>query len=150
MRYSGSFSLGHLPRKINLEKIEQQGYPFFSGELTVEKELDMERAEGILTLERQGINAVRVQINDNQVITSIWNGESIDVSQFLRPGKNKIRLTLVNNLRNLLGPHHLEEGESYSVGPGSFFQESCVFKPGAEPKWNGDYCFVKTGILADD
>lgn len=44
-------------------------------------------------------------------------------------GKTKIELTLINNLRNILGPHHLERGECYSVCPHSFFKEPCIWTP---------------------
>jgi hypothetical protein len=52
-------------------------------------------------------------------------------------------LELTSGLRNLLGPHHLEEGESYGVGPGSFFKEPNIW--GHAP-WNDDYCFVAFGL----
>jgi len=57
-----------------------------------------------------------------------------------------VKITLVNNLRNLLGPHHLKVGESYVVGPHSFFKESCVWNGNAEKQWDDDYCFVTMGI----
>ena len=60
-------------------------------------------------------------------------------------GKTKIQLTLINNLRNILGPHHLDAGECYNVGPSSFFKEQCIWA--TEPdKWNDGYCFVETVI----
>lgn len=61
-------------------------------------------------------------------------------------GKVLARFTLINNLRNLLGPHHLALGESYAVGPGSFFKEACVWNKAPEASWNEAYCFVETGI----
>ena len=88
---------------------------------------------------------MRVQVNDGPELVSIWNGDKIDLQSWLIQGENRIRLTLVNNLRNLLGPHHLEEGESYSVGPGSFFKEPCVWSV-APPAWNEEYCFVETSL----
>ena len=60
-------------------------------------------------------------------------------------GKTKIELPLINNLRNILGPHHLEEGECYSVCPHSFFKEPCIWAPNPE-KWNDGYCFAEMGI----
>ena len=61
-------------------------------------------------------------------------------------GKTKIELTLINNLRNILGPHHLKEGESYVVGPWTFFKEKCIWAPNPEEEWDDGYCFVETGI----
>ena len=61
-------------------------------------------------------------------------------------GMHKVRLTLINNLRNLMGPHHLEEGECLVVSPRKFFKEKCVWYPLEQPEeWNEDYCFVRFG-----
>ena len=61
-------------------------------------------------------------------------------------GRQKIKLTLINNLRNLLGPHHLKEGECYNVCPSSFYKENCIWNERAEDTWNDDYCFVEFGL----
>ena len=62
-------------------------------------------------------------------------------------GKNvTVRYTLINNLRNLLGPHHLPQGESLSVTPRQFFKEPCVWNGGSEQNWDDNYCFVEFGI----
>ena len=60
-------------------------------------------------------------------------------------GKTKIEITLINNLRNILGPHHLEVGESYYVCPSTFFKEQSVWTQNPE-EWNDGYCFVETSI----
>ena len=89
-----------------------------------------------------GVNAIKVEICDFKATVLTDNKlclEGVPVD------KHKIKLTLINNLRNLLGPHHLEIGESWEVGPGSFFKENCVWNPNAEKEWNDDYCFVKFG-----
>ena len=68
----------------------------------------------------------------------------MDITPFVHAGENEMELSIVNNLRNLLGPHHLEEGESYSVGPGSFYKSDSPFAWGID--WNDDYCFVETSV----
>ncbi len=78
----------------------------------------------------------------------MWEPFTLDISKWLKKGKNKIEITAVNNLRNLLGPHHLEEGESYHVTPGSFFKEPCIWnRYKASETWNDNYCFVETGVI---
>ena len=60
---------------------------------------------------------------------------------------SEVEITLINNLRNVLGPHHLSEGECYHVCPNSFIKEKCVWNAdNPEEKWNDGYCFVETGI----
>ena len=34
---------------------------------------------------------------------------------------------MVNNLRNMMGPHHLKNEEERWVSPGSFYKESNIF-----------------------
>ncbi|MEE1014093.1 MAG: hypothetical protein U0L92_07300 [Clostridia bacterium] len=82
---------------------------------------------------------------------SIWNGEDLDIRSYLTEGKSRIRLTLVNNLHNLLGPHHLEGGESHNASPSSFYKEPCVWKSTDETEclaemWNDGYTFVETSL----
>ena len=68
-----------------------------------------------------------------------------DVSEHINIGENEIELTLTNNLRNMQGPFHLEEGESYRVTPRAFYKEKCVWKE-KETVWNDNYCFVNLSI----
>ena len=66
-------------------------------------------------------------------------------SDFGVRSKTKVEIALINNLRNILGPHHLEIGESYFVCPSTFFKEPSVWTTNPE-KWNDGYCFVVTGF----
>lgn len=75
-------------------------------------------------------------------------GDIIDLSHYLKKGKNAVELKLVNNLRNLLGPHHLEEGESYMVRPSSFIKGENIWNWNrTEPiAWNDGYCLMDETI----
>ena len=61
------------------------------------------------------------------------------------PYEVKIKISLKNNLRNLLGLHHLEEGECIHVTPCEFFKEKCVWNMNGL-EWNDGYCFVETSV----
>lgn len=144
-RYNGNFTICQKPNEISLQNIERQGFTFFSGSMTVSKTITLEDTDYMLSLRKTGINAIHVKVNGKNAGSLIWNPYELDISEFLRKGENKIELTIVNNLRNLLGPHHLEEGESFSVGPAQFYKnDSPFFNP--RIKWNNDYCFVDTSI----
>ena len=83
------------------------------------------------------INGIeKVMLTDNQ----------LSLADFGVSGKTKVRFTLINNLRNLLGPHHHQEGEVLAVRPRDFYQERCVWKKKELDKWNDAYCFVNVGI----
>lgn len=146
VRYNGEFTIEEPRTEITLSNIEQQGFPFFSGELTVEGTLDVLGKNPYLMLDMKGVNAVRVKISDNVKVA--LTDAKIPISDIAENGRNEIELTLINNLRNLLGPHHLEEGECLSVGPGTFFKERCVWNYtwNQETGWNDGYCLVETGL----
>ena len=46
----------------------------------------------------------------------------------------------------MLGPHHLEIGESYDVGPHAFFCEPCLWNDNPAKIWNDDYCFIEFSL----
>ena len=58
----------------------------------------------------------------------------ISLSDHLKVGENEIELKILNNLRNMQGPHHVKEGEKLWTGRDAFYKESNVFrhKPGAD------------------
>lgn len=143
-RYCGDFEIEEQKEEISLQNLEQQGFPFWCGTMTVEGELDITGENPVLEVDMKGINAVRLEIAGKE--KWILTDNKISLKEFGVQGKTKVRLMLVNNLRNLLGPHHLEEGESFAVGPSAFFKEPCVWNGGQPVLWNDDYCFVETGI----
>ena len=147
LRYSGGFVIDKLPGCISLNNIEQQGFPFFSGELSLVGEAVIDGKNPVLELNATGVNAVRIEVNG--IEKTMLTDNKIPLSD-CECGRQKIKLTLINNLRNLLGPHHLKEGESYSVGPSSFYKERCIWNGRAEDTWNDDYCFVEFGFSEDE
>lgn len=143
VRYQGEFVLTTPVSQVTLTNLEQQGFPFFCGELTLEGEMVIKDANPVLALDLHGVNAIRLEIGN--IKKTILTEDRIRLDG-LRQGNYKVKLTLINNLRNLMGPHHLEEGECLTVEPGSFFKEKCVWYPKeVADRWNQDYCFVKFG-----
>ena len=76
----------------------------------------------------------------------LWNPSRLRIpAGVLKEKGNLLEIELAGSLRNLLGPHHLEEGESYGVGPASFFRHAdCLGYP--PPPWNENYCIVRFGV----
>ncbi len=144
VRYCGEFTIEAPKSEITCKNIEKQGYPFFSGELEVEGEIYIPDGDAVLELDIKGINAIRVKIADTEKVMLTDN--RLDLTQFGVTGRAPIKLTLINNLRNLLGPHHLKCGETYFAKPHSFFKEPCVWNFEPEKDWDDDYCFVQMGI----
>ena len=124
--FDGTFRLVAPRREITLEHIERQGYLFFAGELTVRRELTLKEGDTArrLVFRKQGINAIRVRVNGQEVTRVLWAPYEVDLTPYLHAGANTLELTLVNNLRNLLGPHHHVGGELYAVAPRGLLQRA--------------------------
>lgn len=144
VRYHGPFVIDAPPTEVRLQNLEKQGYPFFCGTLVLEGELEIKGGNPVLQVETKGIHVLKVEINGMEKI--LLTGNKAYLNDFHAHGRTKVKFTIINNLRNLMGPHHLEEGESYFVGPFSFFQEDCIWNFGMKQLWNPDYCFVETSI----
>ena len=144
VRYKGGFEIDKPKSKISLKNIEKQGFPFFSGEIELEGIIDIVDKNSTLELDIKGVNVVKVNIGDLEKVMITDN--KLNLAQFGVIGRVPVKITLINNLRNLLGPHHLKVGETYWAAPTQFFKEACVWSPNPEKTWDDDYCFVETGI----
>lgn len=152
VRYSGDFVITALPEYITLKNIERRGFPFFAGNMTLVKDFTLEDTDYEITFDKTGINAIDVSVNDKEISSMLFHPFAVDASDALAKGKNTVKIRFFNNLHNMLGPHHLEAGESYDVGPAAFFKENCVWLPDGENswgggKWNDDYCFVNMSLI---
>ena len=107
-------------------------------------EIDIFHEKSIIVFDLKGINSVEVEINGIEK-TLLGSGKII-LKDFNVSGKTKIELKLLNNLRNLLGPHHSEFGEITHVTPADFYKERCVWNMASDNKWDDGYCFVEMGI----
>ena len=123
--------------------------PFFAGNATLKTtvELTPEQASTLTFLRFQplGANSWRFRINGKPAGECLWGPYAVPVAGLLQPGPNEIEVELTMSLRNLLGPHHLEEGESYAVNTMSFNKEP-NFAGRKAPPYNAGYCFVELGI----
>ncbi len=145
VRYRGDFVIAEPKKTVTPKHIEKQGFPFFCGEMTLRGKINITGENPVLKFNKCGINAIRAEINGIEK-TVLWS-DLLPLADFGAEGETEIKLTLINNLRNLLGPHHLQSGESGLVSPSSFFKEACVWKGNfGDGDWNDDYCFINTGF----
>ena len=141
--YKGEFIIDKPLEIIKLSNIEQQGYPFFCGEMILDGNIEIYDNNSALCLDIKGINVIEAEIDG--VSKTLLTDNIIPLIGY-EAGKHKIKLTLKNNLRNLLGPHHHKDGERTVVGPSEFYKEKCVWRKSDADTWNDEYCFVETGI----
>lgn len=101
-----------------------EGYPFYAGSFTLSNSFDISALDStkryFLDLSACEAIAIEAVINGQAVDTLCWAPYTLDITAYLKKGKNTIQLNLVNSLRNLLGPHHHKGGELARVGPNSF------------------------------
>ena len=67
-----------------------------------------------------------------------WKPYLLDITEKVRPGKNRVEIELVTSLHNLLGPHHDKGGEV------RHFVIDRAWMDAAD--WTDDYFFVPVGV----
>jgi hypothetical protein len=146
--------------------LAQQGYPFYNGSFKLEKSFEMENIKNgkryILKFPLSEAIIIKVNLNGKDLPPLAWSPWEVDITDALINGSNSISITLVNSLRNLLGPHHNAEGELISLSPESFTGTSTwttrqpgetdwydlrLKGPGNTNIWRDDYCIIPFGLL---
>lgn len=145
-RTDGGFKITALPESVTLSELEKQGFPFFSGSITLKKTVTLKDTFYLFRAVKKGLHAVTLTVNGAKVKTFIKAPYEADISSFLKEGENEISLTLTNNLRNLLGPHHLPSPDEHCISPGSFYEEKNPFLPGGGERIGGYNLFI-TGLF---
>jgi hypothetical protein len=141
-----------------------QGYPFYAGEFHLDSTFDLAAVEPGKTyrLAFPAFEAIVLNVTVNgqpcaPLVASPW---ATDVTAALKPGKNTVRVSLTNSLRNQMGPHHHKGGEHTAVGPATF--RANHYWPNKEPGerdwydarlggnakvWRDDYYLIPFGLL---
>ena len=129
---------------VDLRDPLRDGYPFFSGEMTVCGTLAWHA--GMPTVLRLGgrFAAASLTVNGKDAGYALFD-DRFDLTDYLHEGENDVRLTVCNSRRNLLGPHHYPDPEPYAVGPNVFSMEK-QWKEGKCGGWLDRYAFMRFGI----
>ena len=142
--FDGKFSIEPQRDDIHISDIVKDGYPFYAGHFKSSFVYDY--TSGMPTLLKlTGRYAVcDVTVNGTPAGTIMFS-DYLDLSPYIKDGKNEITLDMCNSNRNLMGPHHRHDPEPYGVGPNTFSYEK---------EWNGRECkgyvdryaFVRYGL----
>ena len=150
-RYYGNFTLGAplVGSVINAADIAENGMPFFAGKTVLKKTFDLTENEvaqcKYLRLRHIGVNSYRIKINGIEA-GFLYAGQFVlKVENLLKAGENILEIELTVSLRNMLGPHHLEDGESYFIWTVAWQKEPDAIGNLNLP-YNPDYCFVELGL----
>lgn len=145
-----------------------QGYPFYNGSFILEKNFDMGPVEKgkkyLMKFPLSEAIIIKVTINGKDLPPVAWSPWEVDITDAVKEGHNSVSITLINSLRNLLGPHHNAEGELIALSPESFEGNSTWTTTrkgeadwferrlkGDENTniWRDDYCMIPFGLLED-
>ena len=160
LRYAPAFTLAAESLGTSGDLVAD-GYPFFAGriELSADVMLDPAADERVL-LRLPGLEAcvAHVAVNGQSAGACAWPPYALDVTPWVKRGRNTIQLTLTNTLRNLLGPHHrpLVEKE-HAWGEIAFSGRYCRETNRGYDRWyndrrvdtdawTDDYYFVRFGL----
>jgi hypothetical protein len=149
LRVDGGFYITSAPTTVTDGNMAEQGYPFFAGSMTFKRVVNL-TAEDVKnrSISFGGLcsTVTDVKVNGKSAGKIMWQPYVVDISDLLAVGDNEIEITVTGNLRNLLGPFHLAEGESYWVAPPQFIHNSPLWVGGENKNWVDSYCFVEFGL----
>jgi hypothetical protein len=134
-----NFRIGKQNKAVN--DLVEQGYPFFSGDITLKQTVVVEDTDYELVIDER-FQMLEVKVNG--VDFGKWMfGKRMDISKALQVGENEIEIVLTVGNRNLLGPFHTLEQENFSVGPYTW-ERTGLWKDGKCEYVLSTYAFVKT------
>jgi hypothetical protein len=104
--------------------LSRAGYPLYAGRFELENSFDLPEVEPNTTYtlafpDNESILTV-VSVNGTEMPAIFASPWEANITAALKPGVNHVKVTLINSLRNLMGPHHHKGGELTEVGPSSF------------------------------
>lgn len=141
---NGDFTIIKSMESIDASKIVEQGYPFFAGEMTIEKQVFLEDPDCKLKLVGRFALA-EVYLND-RFVSKLMFDDGCDLTEYAKAGLNNLKVKLINSNRNLLGPFHCSyDHEPYGVGPGTFDMYGS-WVDGKSKQYRDSYSFAKFGI----
>lgn len=143
------FTLTEMPKTVDISKITESGFWFFSGAMELMGNISVNKKENtkyVLSLKKPNAPAARLDVNGEKAATLMFAPYSADITEYLKNGKNEIKITLLSGNRNLLGPHHKPQGEIYNVGPSTFTDEYGWADDKSKPVWTDNYSFVRFGV----
>ncbi|MBQ9789475.1 MAG: hypothetical protein IJW31_07780 [Lentisphaeria bacterium] len=145
-------TLCNFDKTQKLQDLHRNSLPFWAGKMRVETQFEItNNAEDykILAFELENLNAAKLWVNDSFVAIDNHDTSLIEIpANLLKNGKNKLEFELISNLRNFMGPFHVNKEIliNGSVSPGTFGKVANVFTGGRTPDYQENYCIKKTAI----
>jgi len=142
----GGFVITNRPDTIIGGNIVEQGYPFFAGRMLMVQDVKIKKSWGkriSVEIPKPYAALANLYVNGKFVKSLLWSEYRADITDYVESGEvAEIGFEVVIGNRNLMGPHHNPQGESYGISPYSFSPHG-NYSPSS---WRERYCFVKAGM----
>lgn len=82
-----------------------QGYPYYSGTGTYSVTMDIpeDYCQGKVFLQAEcGEDVLEIQVNEHEPVIIPWHPYRVNISSYIKPGKNYINMKVTNTLINIL------------------------------------------------
>jgi len=140
---ANSFYIDTPPKTVT--ETVSEGYPFFAGNMTLEKTFTVSDLPCTLYLDgRYALS--KIEVNGKEVKKSYF-GDKVDVTDYVKKGENVIRITLYSGNRNLLGPHHFTLQEESLMVNFYVFDMNGSWNDLKSEHYRDSYSFVKFGLF---
>ncbi len=117
-----SIALGN-PGKLEFGNVSVQGLPFYAGRVKYKFRLPefklAKNEKAIIKLDRLDTSVAEVVVDGKRAGAIFCAPYELDISSAAKSG-SEVDIILYANMRNLLGPSHLPNGDSIDCGPGHF------------------------------
>ena len=148
----GMFNILPVTNKKIGDFVSQKAY-FYAGNIDYLGQYHYQNGRVSLKPHFEGVSSI-ITIN-NKVVADCDNLNTLEITSYLHQGFNKIGITVLGSLRNMMGPHHHISKEPEYTGIHTFTGE---YGNGAiedltsnglcENIWTDTYHFVKQGLMS--
>lgn len=117
-------------------ELTREGYPFYAGDITLSKTFTFagithKNANIYLHLDELNACTAHVRLNGKDCGVIHTAPYRCAIGDALQAGENLLEITLVNTLRNLLGPYHNPKGEVGNLFGGGYVNQNAAWVGGA-------------------
>ncbi len=132
------------PLELEIGSWKDQELPFYAGSLSYVKTFNASSKNSVykVKLNKWSGTVAEVFINGESAGIIGWKPYELEISKWIKEGRNEVEVKVTGSLKNLLGPHHNNPAYGH-VTPWSFF-----FAPDHQPPGN-TYHQLDYGLLED-
>jgi hypothetical protein len=139
---NNTFELAPLKSRINATDLTREGLTFFAGSVMLSKQIELNEINSsekyFIKLGDLAATVAEVTVNGQFAGALCWKPYDLDVTPFLKNGKNSIQVPLTNSLHNMLGYHHSSNRSKFQwINARSFNDKN---------NWTNDYFILPLGI----